>query len=285
MVKLIVRGIRKLYFKIVKNFLDTITVNTDYGIFRIFTHDRIIGYTLYKDKKWEIDFPRDVFTFLKSEKILRENVTLIDLGANIGITSIPFLKSGWITNAVAIEADGDNFRLLSENVRANNLSDRIFPLHYAVTESAIALTLEKSVNNFGDHRIKKTEKAGTYNEHLRKVTTVQGDTLPNLLKKAPLELKNNMLVWIDIQGHEGYCFRGAREWLVATKVPAVSEVWPYGILRSGMSLEEFSGIVSGIWGAYYVWRNDRFVRYPMSEFPRLLESLTGDSHDNIIFVP
>lgn len=285
MIKLIVRGIRKLYFQIVKKFSDTITVDTDYGVFRVFTHDRIIGYTLYKDKKWEIDFPRAVFTFLKTSALLPGKITLIDLGANIGITSIPFVKSGWVDNTIAIEADGDNFRLLSENVRTNHLSEKVYPIHAAVTESATELVLEKSTNNFGDHRIKKTDASGSYNEHLRKITSVRGDTLPNLLRQAPVELKNDMLVWIDIQGHEGYCFKGASEWLKASRVTAVSEIWPYGILRSGMSLAEFSAIVSGIWSSYYVWRSDRFVRADISEFPRLLESLAGDTHDNIILVP
>jgi FkbM family methyltransferase len=285
MIKLIVRGIRKLYFQIVKRFSDTITVRTDYGTFKVFTHDRIIGYTLYKDKKWEIDFPREVFNFIKVSSLLPGKITLIDLGANIGITSIPFIQSGWVDNAIAVEADGDNYRLLSENVRANQLADRIFPIHAAVTEYATELTLEKSTNNFGDHRIKKTDASGAYSEHLRRITTVKGDTLPNLIRQAPFEPGKSMLIWIDIQGHEGYCFRGASEWLRAARAPAVSEIWPYAIERSGMSLEEFSTIVTGIWSAYYVWRNNGFVRFDMSEFPKLLASLTGDQQDNIILVP
>lgn len=285
MIKLIIRGIRKLYFQIVKKFSDTISVRTDYGTFKVFTHDRIIGYTLYKDRKWEIDFPREIFNFLHASSLLPRNATLIDLGANIGITSIPFIRSGWVENAIAVEADGDNFRLLGENIQANRLGDRIFPIHAAVTEFATELTLEKSTNNFGDHRIKKTDASGAYSEHLRKIATVKGDTLPNLISQASFKPNDKMLIWIDIQGHEGYAFRGASEWLRASRAPAVSEIWPYAIERSGMSLQEFSTIVTGIWNAYYAWHNGRFVRFEISEFPGLLESLTGDQQDNIILIP
>jgi len=285
MIKPIVRGIRKLYFQIVKNFSDTITVRTDYGLFRIFTHDRIIGYTLYKYREWGIDFSRQIFTFLKTSGLLTGNITMIDLGANIGVTTIPFVKFGWIDKAIAVEADPDNFRLLSENLNTNGMADRIFPIHAAVTETATELTLEKSTNNFGDHRIKKTEATGTYSEHLRKVTKVKGDTLPNLVKQAPIAVKENVLIWIDIQGHEGYCFKGAREWLKALRAPAVTEIWPYGILRSGMTLEEFSAIVTDIWSGYYLWRNGQFERFTMAEFPKLLSSLTGNEQEDIILVP
>ena len=285
MIKLVVRGIRKLYFQIVKNFSDTITVRTDYGLFRIFTHDRIIGYTLYKDRAWGIDFSREIFTFLKTSGLLPGKITMIDLGANIGVTTIPFIKFGWIEKAIAVEADEDNFRLLTENIGTNHMADKIFPIHAAVTETTTELTLEKSINNFGDHRIKKTETSGTHSEHLRRVTKVKGDTLPNLVKQAPTDVKDNVLIWIDIQGHEGYCFKGAREWLKALRPPAVTEIWPYAILRSGMSLEEFSAIVTDIWSSYYLWRDGRFVHFSMTEFPKLLSSLTGNEQEDIILVP
>jgi FkbM family methyltransferase len=286
MVKLIVRGVRKLYFHFIKNFRDTIIVNSDYGPFRIFTHDTIIGYSLFKDKYWEMDFPRRVFAFLREKKLIGDHVTLLDLGANIGITSIPFLRSGWINAAIAVEADPDNAVLLRENIAMNNMSDRIFPLHYAVTQQPSELVLEKSVNNFGDHRIKKTETGGEYNEHLRKVTRVPGDSLPNLIKLAPADIcKHNMMLWIDIQGHEGYCYKGAKEWLIANKTVAVSEVWPYGILRSGMSLEEFSDIVNSIWGTYYICRDNKFEVFPTTDFLRFLGELKGDKYENVILAP
>ena len=211
MIKLIVRGVRKLYYHIIKNFREVLTVSTEYGFFKIYTKDKIIGYSLFKDKKWEIDFPREVFSFLKEKRITQDKISLIDLGANIGITSIPFMKSGWIENSVAVEADADNFKLLSENIVLNNLSDRIFPMNCAVTESTTELVLEKSVSNFGDHRIKKTSKEGAYHEHLRDVVKVKGDTIPNLIKKTSIDMKDkSIVIWIDIQGHEGFCFRGNR---------------------------------------------------------------------------
>jgi FkbM family methyltransferase len=286
MIRFIVRAIRKLYFQIAKNFRSTITVRSEYGIFKVFTQDRVIGYTLFKDRKWEIDSPHEIFAFLMTSSLLAERITLLDFGANIGITSIPFVRFGWVENAVAIEADPDNFRLLRENVWANYLANRIFPIHAAVTEAPAEIAFEKSIDNFGDHRVRSTGVRGSYREHLRRVTMVRGDSLQNLVSQTPVVLeKGRVLMWVDIQGHEGYCFRGAQAWLKALGVVAVCEIWPYGILRSGMSLEEFSAIVAAIWKGYFVWRQGRFVYSDTSAFPALLETLTGDQHENIILVP
>ncbi len=284
--KLIIRGLRKLYFNIVKNFREVITIQNEFGPFRIYTKDKVVGYTLFKDKRWDMDFPRDVFSFLRSEKLIGEKVTLIDIGAHIGITSIPFLKYGWIDNSIAIEADPDNFRLLNENIALNKLSSKIFPIHNAATEFATELVLEKSQDNIGDNRIRKTEGSGMYNEHLRQVTTVQGDSLPNLITKSAVDLTGkSILIWIDIQGHEGYCFRGAKDWLKARGVITIAEIWPYGIRRSGMSLSDFNAIVTGIWSAYYLWRNNRFEKHPISELLALMEGLPGDKYEDVVLIP
>ncbi len=286
MIKLIIRGIRKLYFQIVKNFRDVITVQTDFGPFRIYTRDNIIGYILFKDGKWGMDFPQKVFSFLNNHKLIEGKVTLIDIGAHIGITSIPFIKSDWIENSIAIEADSDNFKLLCENIILNNCSDKIFPLNYAVTEFASELVLEKSQTNPGDNRIRKTNNEGIFQEHLRAVTTVQGDTLPNIIKKSQLDITGKpLLIWIDIQGHEGYCFKGAMDWFRSSKVIAICEIWPYVIQRSGMSLKEFSEIVASIWSSYFIWQEEKFVQHSISDLPQLLEELQGDNSTDIILIP
>jgi len=286
MIRFIARAIRKLYFQIVKNFRSTITVRSEYGVFKVFTQDSVIGYTLFKDRKWEIDSPHEIFAFLMTSSLLPERITLLDFGANIGITSIPFVRFGWVENAVAIEADPDNFKLLKENVWANYLANRIYPIHAAVTERPSEITFEKSTDNFGDHRVRHNSDSGAYREHLRRVTTVRGDSLPNLVSQTPVVLeRGHVLMWVDIQGHEGYCFKGARAWLKTLSVVAVCEIWPYGIRRSGMSLEEFSTIVADIWKGYFVRRGDRFVYAETSAFSALLSALNGDKHENIILVP
>jgi FkbM family methyltransferase len=286
MIQLLVRGVRKLYFQVIKHFRKVISVKTAYGTFRIHTHDQVVSYQLYKDRQWEIDTPREYFEFIRKH-ITAEKLYMVDLGANIGVTSIPYVHFGWVEQSIAVEANEDNFKLLQENVILNNLSDRIFPLHYAATESTSELIMEKSEENSGDHRVRMTDRPGALHEERRAVSRVKGEPLQNLVRLAPVDLTGKtILVWIDIQGHEGYCFRGAKDWLRATKAIAIAELWPYGILRADMSLEVFEEIVASIWSHYYRHENNQFVKHPISDLRGLLKELEPvDRNENIILVP
>jgi hypothetical protein len=96
-------------------------------------------------------------------------------------------------------------------------------------------------------------------------------------------LSSPSFIWIDVQGYEGYVFKGGKS-LLEKGLPTVSEVWPYGILRAGMSLDDFASTVSAIWTDYWILRRDRFTRYPITVFDRYLEELGTDGHfENVIF--
>ena len=86
-----------------------------------------------------------------------------------------------------------------------------------------------------------------------------------------------------MQGYEGYVFQGARS-LLEKGLPTVSEVWPYGILRAGMSLEDFANTVGSIWTDYWIERRTRLTRYPITVFDRYLEELGTEGYfENVIF--
>ena len=91
------------------------------------------------------------------------------------------------------------------------------------------------------------------------------------------------LIWVDVQGYEGYVFNGAKKFL-SKGIPVVSEIWPYGILRTGMSLEYFCEIIQSIWSYYWVIRRGKFIKYPTSIFYTLFDELgIGIDHENVIF--
>jgi len=92
------------------------------------------------------------------------------------------------------------------------------------------------------------------------------------------------LVWIDVQGHEGHVFNGGAE-LFSRGLPVVAEVWPHGIVRSGMELDQFCRIAQRYWASYWVWRrSQRYVQYSITELPKFCEELgTAGAHDDVIF--
>ncbi|MFA5948636.1 MAG: FkbM family methyltransferase, partial [Candidatus Gracilibacteria bacterium] len=61
-----------------------------------------------------------------------DNSIVIDIGANIGVYSI-FSAIGKKTTIFAYEPMLDNFNLLKENIKLNQLENRIFPFNVAVS--------------------------------------------------------------------------------------------------------------------------------------------------------
>ena len=60
------------------------------------------------------------------------------------------------------------------------------------------------------------------------------------------------MVWMDIQGHEGKFLQGAYGFLSKQKIPVVMEFWPYGLLRSGTTKEEFLSIIKKLFTHFYI---------------------------------
>jgi len=217
-------------------------------------------------------------------------VTMLDVGANFGVISIGHVLSGQVARAIAIEPEPFNFDLLQKNVTQNGLSDRFISVSMAVGDASSTIAMEISPDNLGDHRIRNTPAADReeHSESARDIVEVPVRPLPDILALPEVRdakgFASPSLLWIDVQGYEGYVFRGAANLLQG--IPTVSEVWPYGILRCGMTLDEFCSIVSSIWGEYWVDSRLEFTRHSMAEFPRYVEELerSGKTAD-VVFTP
>ena len=67
-------------------------------------------------------------------------------------------------------------------------------------------------------------------------------------------------------------------------IPVVSKIWPYGIDRSGMSLETYCNIASGIRSTYWTEHRGKLVQQPISELPKYVAKLGRSiKHENVIF--
>jgi hypothetical protein len=59
-----------------------------------------------------------------------------------------------------------------------------------------------------------------------------GTASAQLLEEAKKINPNNVFLWIDVQGYEGFVLDGGRETL-RYNPPLVMEFWPYALERSG----------------------------------------------------
>ena len=76
-------------------------------------------------------------------------------------------------------------------------------------------------NNYGDHRIfNSLVKSDTLNE--KNIRAVRGETLD---KVAPNLKKGNALIWMDVQGHEGFVLNGMKQ-SIEKQIPVVLEFIP-----------------------------------------------------------
>ncbi len=280
-----------MYWNVLRKFLSYYVVKTRQGTFKILTSDYAIGRSLVVKGQFEYDFSQKVFEFLKENKFVKDdNVLLYDIGANIGIISVGLLRAKKVRYAIAIEPEPSNFQLLSENVKLNNIQESVLCLNYALGAQDGILKMELSEDNPGDHRVKGANelvKDEIYGESKRRMVEVKAMQLDKLINEPEVANRakqgRDALVWIDVQGYEGYVFKGART-LLSSGIPVVSEIWPYGILRAGMKLDEFTNIISSIWTDFWVLRGDRFIRYPVSVFDRYIDELgVGCDFGNVIF--
>src|SRR6185369_137257 len=142
------------------------------------------------------------------------------------------LKQRYFRRAIAIEPSADTFALLQRNILQNGLTGSIDAHCCAVSDTPGEMFLELSENNTGDHRLRTAAALpGRLGEEHRQTVRVSVQRLDDLLAD-PVQRARIGLIWVDIQGHEGQFFDGARE-ILASGAPVVSEFWPYGIRRAG----------------------------------------------------
>lgn len=268
---------------------NTVRVTTRQGVFILASDsDDPIGRSLYARKQYEMELMSGAVQLLRSQGMIPERGrgTLVDIGANNGVTSIGFLHLGEFHRAIAIEPEPRNQELLRRNVDANGFTERIICLPVALSSRAGVVDFELSDTNRGDHRIRSgvalPEADERFKEGRRPVIPVQADTLDHVLGRIPGHVTDDIaLLWADVQGHEGHVFEGAGA-LLSRPLPAVIEVWPYGLRRAGMTQDDFSGIVARSWSNYWVLRNGRFIRYPIDVLYAYFDELGEHGSGNVI---
>jgi FkbM family methyltransferase len=253
-------------FRIVARQLGVKTYTSDgpFGRFEGSLEDLNVMRTYLSDQTYE-----PALQHLLMDCIFRDgNGTIIDVGANIGLTSIPLVRLRGI-RCFAIEADPENFRLLQRNILGNRVESKISALNVAAFSHATTVEFELSRDNLGDHRIRNAGDHGrriaAFNETNRRVIKIPADTLDNLLGEELSTMARPIAMKIDIQGAEVQAFAGAPR-LLSQLDYLIVEFWPYGLERSGASVPQFLQFLTGFpFGATY----DRSVGAKNVRTPKL----------------
>ena len=180
-----------------------------------------------------VDGSFDFFKFEKVVSIIKKNnnlTTLVDVGANIGPIAIPELTRNFFKEAILVEPEEKNFQALMANVYLNGLRKKVTAHNIALTDednSSLYLEINQE-KNYGDHRIfDGLVRSDTLSE--KNISAIRGETLDKIATNLE---RNNSLVWMDTQGHEGIILKGAKQ-SIEKKIPMVLEFTPSFIEKNG----------------------------------------------------
>jgi FkbM family methyltransferase len=165
---------------------------------------------------------------------------------------------------VAFEPDPSNASLLEQNLRANELQDRVSVFEIALADRDGELELELSGDNLGDHRIRTSWHEGSFGEERREVRRVSARRFDGL-GDVGVPLDGSTLVSLDAQGYEGHILAGGSSLLAC---PMLVEFWPYGLNRAD-GLRRFLSVL-GTYSAILELRGE-----PREISPADLERMTG----------
>jgi FkbM family methyltransferase len=214
--------------------------------------------------------------------------TFIDIGANIGLISIPIAKVNEKINIFAFEPEPNNYIIFRKNIIANGVERKIKTFNMALFSEDCRLNMELSEDNMGDHRIRiknNSNAQGNYfNELSRPTIQIQACKLDSLLKAQ--ELIKPIILKVDTQGAEVKVLSGARNFLKEVDY-LIMEYWPYGLKKIGDSPELLLSQMNHFsWGAVFDDTQSSLPKLsPIGELVNYLEAWSeqaGKDHLDIL---
>ena len=227
---------RAVFFDVASRFTPAVAVDASGLRYWVSTSDRFVGRETFLSGGFDGDAMARIMAALAvhAAPFELEGRTVLDIGANIGTTTVPLLRRFGARRAIAVEPEQANLRLLALNCLDNGVLDRVAIHALALSDHDGDVTLALSQDNFGDHRVLVAgeQSGGALGEAERETVSVPALRLDTLVERGDVDVSALGLVWIDAQGHEGQILAGARS-LLGGPVPIVTELWPYGLRRHG----------------------------------------------------
>lgn len=203
--------------------------------------------------------------------------TFVDVGANIGTSTIPALRVFGARDAIVFEPAPMNFHLLRSNIIVNELDDRVQAFQMALSDHNGSAAMEVAEHDWGDHRLRNVtglEDDSFYQESSRPTITVPTARFDDLAVEHCWDIDRIGLFWMDAQGHEGHILAGAQS-VMASDVPLIIEYWPYGLRRAqglGLLYEALASRCRRVIDARASMSEGRVVDVPLDDLGRLERS-------------
>ena len=162
------------------------------------------------------------------ETLLKEGMTFVDVGAHVGLFTLPAVKwVGKTGKVIAFEPHPMNYSMLSENISSNGFAGLVVTNQTAVSDETGRVGLHLSTFNTGDHQL--------FNKGGRKTVEVKCTTLDDYFE-AGTEID---VIKMDVQGAEAAAFRGMKRVLEDNfAIKVIWELSPAQLIDAGTSANE-----------------------------------------------
>lgn len=212
--------------------VDALVTSGEWGTIQSAPTDKVVFAVYARTRTWAPATNRLFVEFFKA----RGGGMYLDIGANIGLTTIPVAQNREVT-CVAFEPDPVNFRHLTANVAANCPHGNVTLQPLAVYAHRCTLAFELADRNLGDHRIRPDHVAGSGQG--RREIRVEAVALDELIPEIP----GPLAVKCDTQGAEPFVIAGGPRVLSRADL-LVLEFWPYGMTMLGADPEKIFDLIA-----------------------------------------
>jgi FkbM family methyltransferase len=190
---------------------------------------------------------------------------MIDIGANVGTTSIPRALLGDFTYVYAIEPDPANYACLVRNIVGNGVHGLVLPDRVAIGDSNGEMTL-RSLKS-GTHHL--VTRASDIREDER--VTVPCLTLDTWLDRMGIDPLDVAFIKSDTQGWDARVLAGASRLLAWKHIAWQIEFSPAMLERSGRSMDEVYHLLQRHFTHFIDLRNETGARVrPATELAQAL---------------
>jgi FkbM family methyltransferase len=221
-------------FRVLRRYAPMVAASYSGGLILVDTSDEEIGRAVFMRGEYERIYMKAALEYVRSASERDLGPVFVDVGANIGISTLDALLHFGFEQAICFEPDSRNFRLLRLNLLLNDLESRAAAHRVALSNSEGRAVLERAPHNFGDSRLVPGDEPLPRDRETETVATRRLDSLIEEGLTAPEEIG---LLWIDAQGHDPYVLDGARTAL-RSGFPVVVEYWPKGLTPAALRLFE-----------------------------------------------
>lgn len=174
----------------------------------------------------------DMETVYAYNYLLKEGDYFIDVGANIGWTTVfASMSVGDSGRVFSFEPDEKNYQLLINNVERNHFQN-VTTIKQALSNSEYTGQLYRAKENFGNHML----DPAFYNpeNHLGRIS-VPVTTLDKFLLKEQIDAEKIALIKVDVEGTEPRVFEGGKRYFESYRPNIIVEFSPFQMKQCGHS--------------------------------------------------